>query len=153
MFGTCGSSKWREMFINRYKMNSINFFNPQKNDWAPEDAVNEAEHLVNDDVILFPVTNETFGTGSLAETGYSILSAIRSNDQRFVIIFIDPYLNPLLSHTAAKESSRARAIVLAHLKKLNHPNVFIVDSLGAMLDLSVKLYRVVETMKDIRASL
>jgi hypothetical protein len=156
LFGTCGSSKWREMFVNRYKTKSINFFNPQKDDWKPEDATNEAEHLVNDDVILFPVTNETFGTGSLAETGYSIISAIRSNDQRFVVIFIDHHLNPMLlqeNPTAAKESTRARAIVLAHLKKLNHPNVFIVDSLGQMLDISLKLYKVAETMKEIRASL
>jgi len=156
LFGTCGSSKWRDKFVNRYKTRSIEFFNPQKDDWKPEDSAIEAEHLINDDIVLFPITAETFGTGSLAETGYSILNAIRSNDQQFVIIFIDPKVNPLLHQenpTAAKESSNSRAIVLAHLKKLNHPNVFIVKSLEEMLDLSVKLYKVTETMKEIRASL
>jgi len=151
LFGTCGSSKWRDPFIRHYQMRSINFFNPLRDDWKPEDSAIEAEHLVNDDV--FPITGETFGTGSLAETGYSILSAIRSNDQRFVVIYIEQKLNPLLgieNPTATKESHNSRAIVLAHLKKVNHPNVFIVDSLDAMLKISVRLYKITEEMKKIR---
>lgn len=152
LFGTCGSSKWRDSFIKKYKMKNVEFFNPQKDDWKPEDSAVEAEHLVNDDIILFPVTSETFGTASLAETGYSILSAIRSNSQRYVIIFIESKLNPLLAienPTAAKESQNARAIVLAHLKKVKNPNVFIVNSLDEMLDLSLRLYKVAELMSEI----
>jgi hypothetical protein len=137
-------------------MRSINFFNPLKDDWKPEDSAVEAEHLVNDDVILFPITGETFGTASLAETGYSILSAIRSNDQqRFVVIYIEQKLNPLLSMenpSAAKESHNARAIVLAHLKKVNNPNVFIVDSLEKMFEVSVKLYNISAILREIRES-
>lgn len=153
LFGTCGSSKWRDYFISRYQDQEISFFNPLKSDWKPEDSAIEAEHLVNDDIILFPITSETFGTGSLAETGYSILSAIRSNDQRFVIIFIDPKLATELHQenpTAGKESSNARAIVTAHLKKVNLPNVYMVDSLQKMMELSVKLYKVVEIMTEIK---
>jgi len=156
LFGTCGSSKWRDKFIKRYQVKSIKFYNPLKADWKPEDSAEEAEHLVNDDIVLFPITSETFSTASLAETGYSILSAIRANDQRFVIIFIDPKVNELLHHenpTAAKESSNSRAIVKAHLKKMNHPNIFVVDSLDKMLDVSVKLYKVVEAMQEVRSML
>jgi hypothetical protein len=156
LFGTCGSSKWREKFINRYKTKSINFFNPQKDDWKPEDSAVEAEHLVNDDIVLFPVTGETFGTASLGEIGFSILSAIRANDQRFVVVYVESKLNPLLHQenpTAAKESSNARVIITAHLKKAKYPNVFIVYSLDQMLDVSVKLYEVVETLKEVRTQL
>ena len=152
LFGTCGSSKWRDKFIKKYKMKNVEFFNPQKDDWKPEDSAVEAEHLVNDDIILFPITSETFGTASLAETGYSILSAIRSNSQRYVIIFIESKLNPLLAienPTAAKESQNARAIVLAHLKKAKNPNIFIVKSLDEMLDLSLRLYKITQMLSEI----
>ena len=153
LFGTCGSSKWREKFINRYKTKSISYFNPQKDNWKPEDAVIESEHLLSDDIVLFPITSETFGTASLAETGYSIINAIKSNENRYVIIFIDKKLNPLLhleNPTAAKESTNSRTIVLEHLKKLNNKNIFVVDSLETMLELSIKLYKVYETMMKIR---
>ena len=152
LFGTCGSSRWRDAFIQHYTTHNVEYFNPQKDDWKPEDSQIEADHLINDDVILFPITDETFGTGSLAETGYSILSAIRSNSQRFVIIYIDPQLQPelfTLNPLAAKESSNARAIVLAHLKHAQHPNVFVVDSLDQMLSLSLKLYTVAQMMSQI----
>ena len=36
-----------------------------------------------------PVTNETFKARSLAETGFSILSALRMNASRFVVLYID----------------------------------------------------------------
>lgn len=153
LFGTCGISEWRYQFIKRYKMKNIEFFNPQKEGWQPEDAIIEAEHLVNDDIMLFPVTGETFGTGSLGEIGFSILSAIRSNDQRFVVVHVSPTLNPLLQQenpVAAKESINARAIINAHLKKAKYPNVFIVKDIEEMLDVSVKLYQVVQTLKELR---
>ena len=153
LFGTCGNSKWRVKFINKYKMKNIEFFNPLKADWKPEDSKVEAEHLINDDIVLFPITNETFGTASLAETGYSALSAIQSNSNRYVIIFIDPKVNELIHQenpTAAKESTNSRAIVSAHLKKMNHKNVFVVNSLDEMLTLSIRLYEVVQLLNVIK---
>ena len=153
LFGTCGSSKWRDPFINRYKTKSMNYFNPLKSDWKPEDAREEAEHLVKDEILLFPITGETFGTASLAETGYSIINSIRANDHRYVIIFIEPKVSEMLHQenpTAAKESTNSRAIVAAHLKKLDHPNVFVVDSLEEMLNISVNLYKVIEMFGEIR---
>lgn len=109
--------------------------------------------MINDDVILFPITSETFGTGSLAETGFSILSAIKSNNKRFVIIFIDDNVNPLLqleNPTASKESKNSRAIIKSHLSKIDYDNVFIVDSLNRMLELSIKLYKISESLIEIK---
>ena len=149
LFGTCGNSTWREKFIEVYSKKNINFFNPQKENWIPEDAEKEAEHLVNDDIIVFPVTGETYGCGSLAETGFSIMQAIRSDKNRFVIIFIENDLNEILKNddVAYRESKRSRALALAHLKKTNHENVFIVSSLDDMLKVSLKLHDAVKSLK------
>jgi hypothetical protein len=153
LFGTCGDSKWRDAFIFRYDNLQINYYNPQVADWKPEDAAIEADHLINDDIILFPVTNETYGIGTLAEIGFSIISVLRSTENRFVIIYIDTKLSEALianNAVAVKESMHSRMLVLAHLKKIKHPNVFLVDSLDEMLGLSVKLYDNIGSMKNIR---
>ncbi|KXK08911.1 MAG: hypothetical protein UZ21_OP11001000470 [Microgenomates bacterium OLB22] len=145
MFGTCGRSRWREPFIARYQKERIPYFNPQVADWKPEDAVAEAEHLANDEVILFPVTSETYATGSLAEVGFSILQAIRLDDRRdFVILIAMDLEEDLDDEVARKESLRARALVLQHLKKLRLKNLYVVETLEEMLAVSVQLYRAAE---------
>lgn len=147
LFGTCGKSKWRDPFMGDYGKRDITFFNPQKEGWKPEDAVEEAAHLAEDAVILFPVTSESYATGSLAETGFSILNAIRLDDRRDFVIFIDQKLDDALmtgNPELAKESLRARALVKQHLKKLNLSNLYYVESLAAMHVLSVELYRIAD---------
>lgn len=153
LFGTCGGSSWRKTFIERYETLKIQFFNPQVEDWSPELAEVEAEHLVNDSIILFPVTNETFGTGSLAETGFSIMQAINSNEHRSVVIMIDKDIKEELKISdpvAAKESLRARALVRAHLAKNKRANVYVVDSLEKMYDISIQLYNVHKILHEIK---
>lgn len=141
LFGTCGGSKWRDSFKSRYDELKIAHFDPNKADWKPEDAVVEAKHLAEDDVILFPITNETYATGSLAETGFSILQAIRLDDRRDFVIMIQQDLVPELDNPVArKESLRARALVQQHLKKLRLKNVYVVDTLDEMFEVSVQLY-------------
>jgi len=145
LFGTCGKSTWRKPFIDTYKQSSITYFNPQVDDWKPENAIEEASHLAEDSIILFPITSESYGTGSLAETGFSILNAIKLEDRRDIVIFIDQKLDDELvkdNPLAAKESLRARALVKQHLKKLNLSNLYYVESLDAMLKLSVELYHI-----------
>ena len=149
LFGTCGGSKWRDAFMERYSALGINFFNPQKDGWCEEDAAIEAEHLANDDILLFPVTDETYGGGSLAETGFSILSAIRMDSTRFVVVMVNENVDPALkvaNPVAAKESSRARALVRAHLKKMKYKNVYMVESLDQMMELSLQLNQAVNIL-------
>lgn len=153
LFGTCGNSTWRKEFIEKYESEKMVYFNPQVPDWNEALAQVEAEHLVNDDIILFPVTDETYATGSLAETGFSIMQAINSNSHRSIVIMIDGGLKPELIEAnplAAKESTRARALVRAHLKKVNNPNVYIVSSFNEMLVVSLKLYRAHENIAEVR---
>ena len=141
LFGTCGNSTWRKEFIETYKFNDVEFFNPQVDDWSPELAEIEAEHLANDEIILFPVLAETSGLGSLGEVGFSILQAIKLDSTRNVIVMIDKTCD-IEDEAVKKESIRARALVMAHLKKLKYPNVYLVENLSDMLDLSLKLHAI-----------
>ena len=143
LFGTCGKSKWRDGFISAYKARGIEFFNPQVVDWKPEFAEAEAEHLANDQIILFPITDETYALGSLAETGFSMLNAIKLDDRRDFIIMIDPILEQELmdkNFETAQESIRIRQIVKQHLKKLGFENLFVVNTLEEMLEVSITLW-------------
>jgi hypothetical protein len=147
LFGTCGRSTWRQnLFIPKYLecelKDGIDFFNPQVENWNPALAEIEAEHLAEDSIICFPITSETYAFGSLAEIGFSILQSLKFDDRRDLIIMIDPILDPNLmkDEDKAKESLRSRALVKQHLKKLRYNNLYLVDTLQEILDLSLLLY-------------
>ena len=91
LFGTCGNSTWRNSFIKTYEARDISYFNPQvpEGTWHPGLVDEENAHLLEDPIILFPVTSETTGQGSLAEIGFSILAAIKRSPDRYFIILID----------------------------------------------------------------
>ncbi|PLX21271.1 hypothetical protein C0584_03030 [Candidatus Parcubacteria bacterium] len=145
LFGTCGGSKWRVPFIESFEKMGISFFNPQVEEWDPSCAEIEARHLAEDKVILFPITGETYATGSLSEVGFSILGAIRLDDRRDFVVMIEKDLDPVLDdETARKESLRARALVSEHLRKLRLNNLYVVDNLEDMQELAIKLYRAAE---------
>ncbi len=150
LFGTCGNSKWRAPFIEEYKRLGMAYFNPQVDDWKPELAVEEARHLAEDEIILFPVTGETYGLGSLSEVGFSILQAIRLDDRRDFVIMIEMKLDEALNdEVARRESLRGRALVMQHLKKLRFRNVYIVETLGEMREVSIQLYRAAAIKKPL----
>lgn len=141
LFGTCGNSKWRKTFIEAYDAAGIDYFNPQVDEWDPAFAEIEADHLAEDEIILFPVTGETYGTGSLSETGFSILNAIQLNRHRYFVIMIDRDLDASLDDPIArKESIRARALVAKHLERQELANLYVVRSLEDMLAVSVQLH-------------
>lgn len=142
LFGTCGGSKWRDAFMMRYEELGYDYFNPQVEDWDPSMAEEEARHLADDEVILFPVTGETYATGSLAEVGFSILQAIRLDDRRDFVIMIEMELQEHLKANPemCKETLRARSLVKQHLKKQRLGNLYLVDSLERMLEVSLILY-------------
>lgn len=158
LFGTCGNSTWRrDMFIPAYEnlgmKEDIDFFNPQVDNWDPSCAQKEAEHLSEDSIILFPITDETYATGSLSETGFSILQALSLDNRRDIVIYVASDLKEELKWEDARakaenrmlpmaiSSLRDRALVTQHLKKLQFSNVYLVDSLEEMLHLSITLYK------------
>ena len=153
LFGTCGGSRWRDAFIERYEAagmkDGVDFFNPQVEDWDPSMAEIEAEHLAEDAVICFPITSETYSLGSLAEVGFSALNASGLDSRRDFIVMIEQGLDPSLmeDETLAKESTRGRALVLQHLKKLRFANIFVVTTLAEMLEVSLACYNKAKMME------
>lgn len=115
----------------------------------------EMRNLEQDDIILFPITDETYGTGSLGETGYSAAKAIEravssSKGQR-VIFYIAPDVSDTLKENdecAAKESKRGRALVIKKLESINSPNVLVVNSLDEMLDSCLEFSKVDKLAKN-----
>lgn len=156
LFGTCGDSRFRqEKFIPAYDELGIDYFNPQVDGWVPELAAIEADHLANDVVQCWPVLKSTYGSGSLAETGFSIASSLRTPTPlpRFVIPMIELDVSSDLTDDVARaESLRARRLVAAHLEKNPSPNVFQVYSLDEMLELSIRLHGVASTLVDLAQS-
>lgn len=156
MFGTCGDSTFRQdLFIPEYDRLDVTYFNPQVDDWRPELADIEADHLAYDMVQTWPVLSSTYGTGSLAETGFSIASSLRTESPlpKFVLPMIEQDLDPDLDDEVARtESLRSRRLVAAHLEKSPSPNVFIVDSLEEMLEKSIILYGVAQQLVDLSQS-
>lgn len=152
LFGTCGSSTFRkDLFIPAYEAQQVPYFNPQVDDWRPELADIESDHLAHDVVQCWPVLGSTYGTGSLAEQGYSIASSLRAPTPlpKFIIAMIEMELDDSLDdEVARKESIRARKLAATHLANNASPNVFVVESLDEMLEMSVTLYAAAKSLTE-----
>lgn len=152
LFGTCGQSTWREQFINCYVKEGVKFFNPNKRDWNPDDAKEEALHLKMDEIVLFPILGTELGVASLAESSFSILEAVTNRQSKFTVILIedaDPVMEERFGKDAYKSSRNARQIVKSHLTNWSeHSHVFVVETLDQMLDVSLKLNSAAKMMMD-----
>jgi hypothetical protein len=143
LFGTCGSSKWRDGIIKDFKKEGINYFNPLVKNWTSENAGIETIHLAEDSILLFSITSETYGVASLAEVGYAILRAVLAHDRRDIIVMIDMKLSKELmaNKDRAKESLRLRTLVLTHLKMQELSNIYLVDNLDDMALIAKNIYK------------
>jgi len=145
LFGTCGKSTWRRAFIAAFAARSIRYFNPQIEHWTPEMAAQENEHFQRDAVLLFPVTAESPGFGTLAEIGMAILEIERHNHRhpdhpRDVLLFVDPACtDPAASEIQIKDSVRTRQLVAGKLPAYAGPHVHVFSSLDEMLQRSISL--------------
>lgn len=150
LFGTCGQSKWRDAFIAKYQEKDIAFYNPNKENWDPEDAVIEAEHLVSDNIILFPILGSEIGMASLSESAFSVMRAITERTAKFTIIYIenvDETLTERFGEDISRKSQNSRKIVQEHLKKIDHSHVYVVNNLDDMLEISLELYKACESIE------
>lgn len=144
MFGTCDTSIWRTRFITKYDKLGVVYYNPQRlpGQWEEWMKVEERKHLYNDHIILFPVLAESYGIGSLGETGFSVIQAL-GNLNRDVVVMIEQYVDPILevkNAELAKASKRGRALVAEHLSAIRSPHLYVVPTLDDMLDVSLGLY-------------
>lgn len=145
LFGTCGHSIWRNNFIEKYSEMSISYYNPQlaPGTWTPDDADIENKHFLNDDIILFPITDETTAFGSLAEAGFSVLSLLHSaNPNRHFIVMIDDNCVSSDGAQACADSIRTRKLVKSKIQDLipNYNNLHIVNDLDEIMSLSLSIY-------------
>tara|TARA_Y100000588_G_scaffold14934_2_gene15941 strand:- start:12932 stop:13447 length:516 start_codon:yes stop_codon:yes gene_type:complete len=149
LFGTCGSSTWRKDFIETYKELGIDYFNPQlgEGEWTPECADIENQHFKTDEIILFPVTNETTGLGSLAEVGFSIAETLRNLNERYLVVYIAPdCIDSKADANEIKTSIRTRKLVSSkvELEADINEKVFIVNSLEEMKSLSIEIAKYIK---------
>jgi len=154
LFGTCGSSRWRDPFIAAYEARGIPYFNPQvaEGAWHPGMVEDENRHLREDEMILFPVTHETPGTGSLGEIGFSALQAIRSNRFRTMVFLIDDECrDPKATPEVVMESNRARRLVKSKIaEEARHwHNIHLVGTMEEMLALTLRLWPLLREMGEI----
>lgn len=156
LFGTCGNSKWREPFIKRLNQLGVSYYNPCRDNWDPEE---DSWQLKNDRIILMPVTDETYGTGTLSESAFGIVTTLASIYQKStkLVIYIaplveyDPDDENLNNSVAIKESNRARRIVTEHVKAFgNLPNVYFVKNMKDMLTVTEMLIDLCITEDKIR---
>lgn len=153
LFGTCGQSTWRKIFIEAFSKQNIPYFNPQlpEGTWTPECSDIENQHFKTDSIILFPVTSETTAFGSLGEVGFSIQSLMSdfSKPRYFVFMIDDNCEDPKASEQEKQASIRARKLVKSKLQEQQHANVIIVHSLEKMLEVSLAIYNHCENWNSI----
>jgi hypothetical protein len=88
------------------------------------------------------VLGSPYGTGSLAELGFSIATTLRTPSPlpKFVVVLVELELDAALDNPIArKESLRARQLTVAHLAN-SPPHLYVVSSLPGMLQTSVALF-------------
>lgn len=156
LFGTCGSSTWRDQFIDEINQkDDCTYYNPQVEEgaWSPEMADIENQHFHNDEIILFPITNETTGLGSLSEVGFSVQSLLDNlSTHRFFVFMIDDDCNcKNSSPEQIQDSLRSRKLVKSKLELICHPNIFIVNNLDDMKDIMFDLVDVIKMTSSIES--
>ena len=143
LFGTCDNNRWRDPFVKEYESQGIQCFNPMVDDWHPGLVPLEAQHLAEDEIILFPVLGWSYGEGSLSELGFGPLRAMRQNMNRSFIFLIETTLHERLTDPdRCKASLRSRKLVLGHLAEVAAPNIYVVNSLDQMLQTSIDLWSI-----------
>jgi len=126
----------------KYDLLGIPYFNPMVDDWHPGMVPLEAQHLAEDEVIVFPVLGWSYAEGSLSELGFGPLKAMRQNRNRSFVYLIETELHERLTDPdRCKASLRARKLLLGHLKEIDAPNIYVVNSLDLALECTIELYK------------
>ncbi|MCE7948945.1 MAG: galactokinase [Chloroflexi bacterium CFX4] len=133
LMGTVGKSQWREPIKAACAAEGISVFDPVVPEWNQESMRREADALQHAHIILMAITDETPSVGSLAESGWAALSALKRHQA--LGLYIDPdYVesaSPLsgwrideahgdqhAADTIESASQRARKLVTHHAGRL-----------------------------------
>lgn len=138
----------------RYEREGIPYFNPMVDNWHPGLVADEAKHLAEDSVILFPILGWSYAEGSLSELGFGPLRAMRQNKNRSFIIYVETKLHERLTDPErCKASLRARELVLGHIKEVDAPNIYTVADLDQMLETSIEVFRALQKLDGLRTKI
>ncbi len=146
LFGTCDNSPWRGPVIETLDRHGIAWYNPDAGDnWEPWMVEEENMHLREDHIILFPILGESLGQGSLAEIGFSVLNIVRNitsgkSDQTLVVLIDDECTDERKTAEERKTSNRSRKLAKSKLAAVDHPNVYLVETLDDMVSLGIQLH-------------
>lgn len=125
---------WRENTIQPVLDElGVTYFNPVVSNWTEESAEIEARVIAQAETIVLVITAAHPSIGSLAESGWAVLSAIERGQT--IIIYIAP-------DSPNEDSWRARQIVLSQALPLaeNLDNVLIVNNLDAVVAALREIY-------------
>lgn len=145
LFGTCANVRWRDSFMKVYDSMGISYYNPMVDEWHPSAVPEEARHLAEDSIILFPVLKDSLGLASLAEIAVGPLKAQKQHDYRSFVVLID---DDVVGND--ENSLRSRALLKGHLKNMGLPNLYIVNTLEEMLNVSVRLHGIHTTLNELK---
>lgn len=137
LFGTCGSSKWREeVAIPILDEAGIEYFNPVVADWNYEAMKNEADHAATDKVVLLVITGETTGIASMAESGWIALqSQLRNQNLVMVLEDMPPDDDDL-------RINKTRKLIRQHISHLpEDAPVYLYDTIEAGTHKAVELMK------------
>ena len=125
---------WREHVVQPLlDQLDVTYYNPVVEHWDDEKAREEAEAIANAETIVLVITQNHTSFGSLAESGWAVLSAIE-RDQTVIMFIANEQDND--------DSLRARKIVLSQAKTLN-PHIdelIMVDDLDGVVEALRKYY-------------
>lgn len=149
LMGTAGNSQWREPIKAACAAEGISVFDPVVPDWNAEAQRREVEALRHARIVLMAITSETAGVASLAESGWTALSALKR--QQAIGLYIDPnyvekaesilsgqselpHRDKRATDTIESASQRARRLVRQHAEQLSKQfpelNLYIAQDLA-----------------------
>ncbi|MEM9953963.1 MAG: nucleoside 2-deoxyribosyltransferase domain-containing protein [Chloroflexota bacterium] len=125
---------WREQVIQPVLDElGVTYYNPVVENWSEENAREEAEAIANAETIVLVITESHNSFGSLAESGWAVLSAVQRNQT--VIVYI-------ADESDNADSLRARQIVLSQMIPLasSIDALIVTESLVEVTDALIDLY-------------
>lgn len=156
LFGTVNSS-WRTRFIKYFEENNIPYFNPNKKEWKPEDALEEAKNLDSNETLLFSILDNEYGIASVFEV--LIAAENRNNTDKYVSVFIDKLSNfynstPEEDQKIIKGINNAEKILKAHSKYNKDLALEQIEFLSSFKNkFSKKEKNVVNLLNELRGNL
>ncbi len=139
LMGTIGGSYsdpgrdcWRENVVQPVLRDlGVTYYNPVVENWTEENAREEAESIRAAETIVLVITENHPSLGSLAESGWAVLSAVE-REQTIILFIADEQEN--------EDSQRARHIVLSQIETLA-PQINALIQVESLEDVTIELRR------------